>query len=166
MHILPRHNIRGTLIISGGTLVLGDKQRLTPSLQNVATLVSQWNQNHEISIYNDSLRCSQGPQKKMGSNLPAVIRNTEKAMVSTAELRQFFLLCTVQKPAPPCFREWWPLPLFDDNQWTGCSWWRVEETGAGQHNFRLTGNKTRKQSQHIVSMYIDCSEFTHFCGLS
>ena len=66
MRILPRHYISGTSIISGGTLVLGDKQRLTPSLQNAATLVSRWNQNREISIYNDFLRCSKDPQQWNG----------------------------------------------------------------------------------------------------
>ena len=44
-------------------IVLGDKQRLTPSLQNAVTLVSWWNQNREIPIYNDSLRCCKDLQQ-------------------------------------------------------------------------------------------------------
>ena len=63
---IASHNISVTSIISGGTLVLGDKQRLTPSSQNAATLVSRWKQNREISIYNDYLRCSQDPQQYIG----------------------------------------------------------------------------------------------------
>ena len=93
MRILPRHNISGTSIINGGTLVLGDKQRLTPSLQNAATLVSRGRQNREISIYNDSLRCSQDPQQNNGfQSTWCNQKYKKKSTVNTAELRQIFPL--------------------------------------------------------------------------
>ena len=85
--------ISGTPVISSDTLVWWDKLRLTPSLRNADTLAPGCNQNREISIYNDWLRCSQDPQQWNGlKSTRCYQKKKKKSLVNTAELRQAFLL--------------------------------------------------------------------------